>query len=147
MASAAEQARQEVDASRHRLDVTLDQLESRLRLELNPRRRLRRDAPRLVAVGLVVAVAATLYVVRQRRHHEEARELDADWIHSMPEDWRRRLQELLAEAAVDGRLGVEAQPPRRQLSGLQGLALKAGRLAAPVVIGQLAKRASRDRGA
>ena len=72
-----------------------------------------------------------------------------DWIADMPKQWRERLQELLAEAAAQGPLPVElgrsGRARRRPL--VASLAMRAARMAAPVVISAAADRIGRRQAA
>lgn len=139
MGSSTEQARAQVAATRGRLDASFDRLEVRLREELDVRRRLRRDGARLAAGAAVVVAVAVVYAVRRRRQRGE--EPDQNWLEAMPDEWRQRLQELLAEAAAQGRL--EGAHPRRT-SGRrpvwQSLALRGVRMGAPVVMSAVGER-------
>ena len=146
MGTTPEQARAQVAVTRARAGATLDRIEARLRRELDPKWRLRRDGARLAAGVLVVAVVGTVYVVRQRRRRREE-PTTTDWIEEMPDEWRRRLQELLEEAA--GRTMVRGATSRakRSRGPLQALALRAGRMAAPVVMNAVAERVARGQGA
>ncbi|MHB1639347.1 MAG: hypothetical protein ACYCUD_05860 [Candidatus Dormibacteria bacterium] len=101
---------------------------------------MRRDGPRLAAGLAVVAVVGTVYLLRQRRRRGREDQGSGDWIEDMPEEWRLRLQELLQEAAGH----VHPDPSHRRAEKSRGLAqtvaLRAGRLAAPVVMNAVAKR-------
>lgn len=99
MGTTTEQARAQVAATRARVDSTLDRLELRIRQELSPRRRLRRDGAKLAVGVVVVALVGTTYLVRARRRRREEPG-QVDWIDAMPEEWRSRLSDLLAEAAA-----------------------------------------------
>ena len=99
MGTSAEQARQAVVATRERMEVGAALLEARLRYDLDPRQRLRRDGVKLAAGLAVVVLVGAVYVVRSRRHRRAEKPADVDWIAEMPKEWRERLQELLAEAA------------------------------------------------
>lgn len=139
MGTTPEQARTQIAATRARADATLDRIESRLRQELDPKRRLRRDGAR-IALGVgVVAVVGTVYVLRRRRHRREDPEA-RDWIEEMPEEWRQRLQELLREAAAHTHSGGSAPRLERSRGLAQSLALRAGRMAVPVVMNAVAER-------
>jgi len=134
-----EQARAQVVATRGRVDSTLDRLELRIRQELSPRRRLSRDGAKLAAGLVVVLLVGTTYVVRARRRRRHEPD-PGDWLEAMPEEWRARLSELLAEAAASGRLGHpqgSSKPPR---SLPQALALRGGRMALPIVLNAVAER-------
>jgi len=134
-----EQARAQVAATRARVDSTLDRLELRIRQELSPRRRLRRDGAKLAVGVAVVALVGTTYVLRARRRRRDEPG-QVDWIDAMPEEWRARLSELLAEAAAGGGLAARpgsSKPPR---SALQSLALRGGRMALPIVLNAVAER-------
>jgi hypothetical protein len=134
-----EQARAQIAATRARAGATLDRIETRLRRELDPKRRLRRDGARIAAGVAVVALVGTVYVLR-RRHHREADQEAQDWIEEMPEEWRQRLQELLSEAADRARPGGAAAKPQRSRGLAQSLALRAGRMALPVVMNAVGER-------
>ena len=139
MGTTTEQARAQVAATRQRVDSTLDRLELRIRQELNPRWRLRRDGAKL-AVGLaVVALVGTTYVIRARRRRRSEPD-QGDWIGAMPEEWRARLSELLTEAAAGGRLGLPQGTPKRSRSAVQSLALRGGRMAVPIILNAAAER-------
>lgn len=139
MGSSTEQARAQVAATRGRLDAGLDRLEARLRQELDVRHRLRRDGARVAAGAAVVAAVAAVYVVRRRR--QRGPESDQNWLEAMPDEWRRRLQELLAEAAAQGRLeGVHARPASGRRPAWQSLAIRGVRMAAPALISAAGER-------
>jgi hypothetical protein len=147
--TSTEQARQAVAATRQRVEVSADRLEARLRYDLDPRQRLRRDGAKLAAGLAVVMLVGAVYVVRIRRRRRAESPLDQDWIATMPEDWRQNLQELLAEAAASGHLEF----PSSRASGSQGqslvskLALRAARIAAPMVMSAAAERLGRRQSA
>ncbi len=146
MGSSAEQANAQVAATRQRLEASLDRLEGRLRRDLDPKYRLRRDGARLAAGAVVVvAVGAALWVRGRRRRGEAA---PTDWIEAMPEEWRMRLQQLLAEAAERGGLEAKGQGHGRQGRRplWQTVGLRAGRMAAPVVMNSVANRLAGRRG-
>jgi hypothetical protein len=135
----ADQARAQVAATRSRVDSTLDRIELRLRQELDPKRRLRRDGPRIaVAVG-VVGIVGTVYLMRQRRRRA-ADPQPRDWMETMPEEWRLRMQELLAEAAGHADQSGQRTGSKRSRGLAQSLALRAGKMALPVVLNALAER-------
>ena len=139
MGTTPEQARAQIAATRARAGDTLDRIEARLRRELDPKRRLRRDGARIAAGVAVVALVGTVYVLRQRRRRQ-GDPVDRDWIEEMPEEWRRRLQELLQEAADHAhRSGADAKPERSRGLG-RSLALRAGRMALPVVVNAVGER-------
>lgn len=144
MGTSTEQARQAVAATRQRVEVAADRLEARLRYDLDPRQRLRRDGAKLAAGLAVVVLVGAVYVVRSRRRRGES-PADQDWIAAMPEHWRQNLQELLAEAAASGHLEVPSS--RASRSGGQSLAsklaLRAARMAAPMVMSAAAERIGR----
>lgn len=149
MGTSAEQARQAVVATRERMEVGADLLEARLRYDLDPRQRLRRDGVKLAAGLAVVVLVGAVYVVRSRRHRRAEKPADVDWIAEMPKEWRERLQELLAEAADRGDLpsptGRATKGGRRSLA--TRLALRAARMAAPVVMSAAAERIGRRQAA
>lgn len=124
--------------------MAADRLEARLRYDLDPRQRLRRDGAKLAAGLAVVVLVGAVYVVRSRRRRGES-PADQDWIAAMPEHWRQNLQELLAEAAASGHLEVPSS--RASRSGGQSLAsklaLRAARMAAPMVMSAAAERIGR----
>jgi hypothetical protein len=143
--TSTEQARQAVTATRGRVEAGANRLEARLRYDLDPRRRLRRDGPKLAA-GLAAAVlVGAVYVVRSRRRRRLESPREVDWIAQMPKEWRERLQELLAEAAAEGTLVTEPRhsPRARHRSLGASLAIRAARMAAPVVISAAADRIGR----
>ena len=145
MGTSTEQARQAVAATRQRVEVAADRLEARLRYDLDPRQRLRRDGAKLAAGLAVVVLVGAVYVVRSRRRRRGESPADQDWIAAMPEHWRQNLQELLAEAAASGHLEVRSS--RASRSGGQSLAsklaLRAARMAAPMVMSAAAERIGR----
>jgi hypothetical protein len=138
--AATDQAHAQVVATRQRLEGTLDRLEERLRRDLDPRYRLRRDGPRIAAAGVALLVVGMAVWARRRRH--QAGEPEQDWIAAMPEDWRRRLEELLAEAATKGHVTAPVGSERRHRSQplWQKAGLRLGRMAAPVVLNAAAER-------
>ena len=140
MGAATDQAHAQVVATRQRLEGTLDRLEVRLRRDLDPRYRLRRDGPRIAAAGVALLVVGVAVWARRRRHHSA--EPEQDWIATMPEEWRRRLEELLAEAASKGGLSPAAGLERghRTQPLWQKAGLRLGRMAAPVVLNAAAER-------
>lgn len=145
MGTTPEQARQAVAATRGRLDATLDRLEARLRYQLDPRQRLKRDGAKLAAGVVVVAAVGVVYLVRARRRHQAQQPTAVDWISAMPDEWHQRLQELLAEAVSLGQLPV-ARPSSAGggKSSLAGkLAMRAARMAAPMVMSAAAERIGR----
>jgi hypothetical protein len=127
------------------VEVTADRLEARLRYDLDPRQRLRRDGAKLAAGLAVVVLVGAVYVVRSRRRRRLDPSSERDWITAMPEEWRQRLQGLLAEAAATGHLdapvGTAARNPRRSL--VAKLALRAARQAAPMVMSAAVERIGR----
>ncbi len=142
MGTSTEQARQAVGASRGRLEASANRLEAKLRLDLDPRRRLRRDGPKLAAAAGAAALVATVYLIQVKRRRPAPAPPPADWTREMPEDWRRRLQELLAEAADHTGLGGLPRPaaaPKKRPLGSK-LALRALRMAAPMVLPAVAER-------
>jgi hypothetical protein len=143
--TSTEQARQAVASTRHRVEVTADRLEARLRYDLDPRQRLRRDGAKLAAGLAVVVLVGAVYVVRARRRRRAESPPDQDWISAMPEEWRQNLQELLAEAAASGRLEVPSSrgssSPGQSL--VSKLALRAARTAAPMLMSAAAERIGR----
>lgn len=147
MGTSTEQARQAVAATRERVEVSADRLEARLRYDLDPRQRLRRDGAKLAAGLAVVVLVGAVYVVRARRRRADS-PADQDWIASMPEEWRLNLQELLAEAAASGHLAVPGSRSSRSRgqSLLTKLAFRAARTAAPMVLSAAAERIGRRQG-
>ncbi|MGH7692590.1 MAG: hypothetical protein ACRENY_10110 [Candidatus Dormibacteria bacterium] len=132
------------------METGADRLEARLRYELDPRRRLRRDGPKLAAGLAVVVLVGSAYLVRARRRRRAQGAPDVDWIAEMPKEWRERLQGLLAEAAE--RHPTALEPARNGKSRKRSLGttlgLRAARLVAPVVISAAAERiAGRQGGA
>lgn len=145
MGTSTEQARQAVAATRGRVQATTDRLEARLRYDLDPRQRLRRDGPKLAAgVGVVVLVGA-VYLIRSRRRHRAEVPSQVDWIGQMPKQWQERLQDLLAEAAAEGPLPREHRRVGKlgHRSLAESLALRAARMMAPVVVSAVAERIGR----
>ncbi len=140
MGAATDQAHAQVVATRQRLEGTLDHLEARLRRDLDPRYRLRRDGPRIAAAGVALLVVGVAVWARRRRHHSD--EPEQDWIAAMPEEWRRRLEELLAEAAGKGGLSAGAGSARahRNQPLWQKAGLRLGKVAAPMVLNAAAER-------
>jgi len=143
--TSTEQARQAVAATRERVEVTADRLEARLRYDLDPRQRLRRDGVKLAAGLAVVVLVGAVYVVRARRRRRAESSHDRDWIAAMPEEWRQNLQELLAEAAASGHLeGPSSRASKGSGQSLVSkLALRAARTAAPMVLSAAAERIGR----
>lgn len=139
MGTTPEQARAQIAATRGRLESLLDLIESRLRQELDPRRRLRRDGPRLALGAGVVAVVGTAYLFQRRRRRRQE-PVARDWIESMPEEWRLRLQELLAEAADGTDLGAGRRSSSRSRGAAQSIALRIGKTVAPIVLNAVAER-------
>ena len=148
MGAATDQAHAQVVATRQRLEAHLDRLEERLRRELDPRYRLRRDGARIAAAGVALLVVGVAVWARRRRRRPEGPA--EDWIEAMPEEWRRRLEELLAEAAAAG--GLRTRGERERRSGgrplWQSAGLRAGKLVAPMVMNAAAQRLAgrRDEG-
>ena len=140
MGAATDQAHAQVVATRQRLEGTLDRLEERLRRDLDPRYRLRRDGPRIAAAGVALLVVGVAVWARRRRHHPEEPELD--WIAAMPAEWRLRLEELLAEAAGKGglRAGSGSERAHRNQPLWQKAGLRLGKMAAPMVLSAAADR-------
>jgi hypothetical protein len=125
----------------------MDRLEARIRLELSPSHRLHQDGAKLAAGLAVALLVGTTYVVRSRRRHRNEPEV-VDWIEAMPEEWRERLRELLAEAATSGTLGVPRKDaPKRSRSAGQALLMRAARMAVPVIITAVAERVARRQSA
>ncbi|MGH7642109.1 MAG: hypothetical protein ACRENX_03690 [Candidatus Dormibacteria bacterium] len=148
MGTSTEQARQAVIATRGRVESGADKLEARLRYDLDPRVRLRRDGPKLAAGLAVVIVVSAVYLTRSRRRRRSEDPSEVDWIAQMPREWRGRLQELLAEAAADHPLPQDlrrASKSRRRSVGT-GLALRVAKMAAPVIISAAAERIGRRQG-
>jgi len=141
--TSSEQARQAVVATRGRLEAQSDLLEARLRYDLDPRQRLRRDGVKLAAGLAVVVLVGTVYVVRARRRKKEETPVATDWIADMPQGWRERLEDLLAEAADRGDLPRPRGRSGKGRSLATNLALRAARLAAPVVMSAAAERIGR----
>lgn len=139
MGTTADQARAQVVATRSRVDSTLDRIESRLRQELDPKRRLRRDGPRIALAVGVAGVVGTVYLLRQRRRHATDPET-RDWIETMPEEWRLRLQELLAEAAGHADPAGHGRGSKRSRGLAQSLALRVGKMALPIAMNAVAER-------
>ncbi|MGH7611222.1 MAG: hypothetical protein ACREN7_09865 [Candidatus Dormibacteria bacterium] len=149
MATGTEQARAAVAATRERMGASLDRLEVRLRHDLDPRVRLRRDGLRVAAGVAVVALVLVASRVRASRRRRLAPVPEADWIASMPESWRLRLEELLVEAAQGGGMPDSVPKPARRgqrRSLTQGLAVRGAKLAAPLVISALGERLARRQG-
>ncbi|HEY6537504.1 MAG TPA: hypothetical protein VI138_00490 [Candidatus Dormibacteraeota bacterium] len=148
MGTSTEQARQAVVATRGRVEARADLLEARLRSELDPRQRLRRDGAKLAVGAAAVALVGIVYVARSRRRSRVGRPAEVDWIAEMPREWRERLEELLAEAAEHGELPAA---PRRGGSGRRSLAanlaIRVARMAAPVVMSAAAERIGRRQAA
>ncbi|MGC1184345.1 MAG: hypothetical protein WBA31_04225 [Candidatus Dormiibacterota bacterium] len=143
MGTSPEQARQTVVATRGRLEANTSLLAARLRYELDPRQRLRRDGVKLAAGLAVVVLVGTVYVVRARRRKKDEKPVATDWIADMPQEWRERLEELLAEAADRGDLSRPSARSGRGRSLATNLALRAARMAAPVVVSAAAERIGR----
>jgi len=142
-----EQARAQIEASRGRAELTLDRLEARVRLELSPRYRLRRDGAKLAAGVVVVVLVGTTAVVRSRRRRRHEPE-QIDWMEAMPDEWKSRLRELLAEAASRGSIGApHHNAAKRPRSAGQALLLRAARMAVPVVLNAVAERVTRRQSA
>ena len=82
MGQAVDQARRQRELSKQALQADLGRLEARVRSELDVRQRLRRDAPRILAVagGAVLLVGAIVLVrarlARRSRPAEEPATLD-----------------------------------------------------------------------
>jgi hypothetical protein len=89
-----------------------------------------------------VVLVGAVYVTRARRRRRIEAPADLDWIAQMPKQWRERLQELLAEAAAQGRLPVDRGRSGKARSRSLGanLAMRAARMAAPIVISAAAER-------
>ena len=149
MGTSTEQARQAVAATRGRVEASAERLEARLRYDLDPRQRLRRDGPKLAAGLAVVVLVSAVSVARSRRRRRAEGAGDRDWIAEMPKEWRERLQELLAEAATQGTLaaGSGGSGKARRTSLATSLALRAARMAAPLVISAAANRIGRRQAA
>ncbi len=145
MGTSTEQARQTVAATRGRVEASADLLEARLRYDLDPRQRLRRDGAKLAAGLAVVVLVTTVYVTRSRRRRRSEASVEVDWIAQMPQQWRERLQELLAEAASAGPLptGQGRSGKARRRPFVASLAMRAARMGAPIVISAAAERIGR----
>lgn len=142
MGTSTDQARQAVAATRGRAEATAERLEARLRDSLDPRQRLRRDGTKLAAGLAAVALVGVVYAVRARRRGRALTGSDVDWVAEMPQEWRERLRELLADAVASGRVSGELKSMgrHRQRSLGASLALRAIRMAAPVIISAAAQR-------
>ena len=71
MAQGVDEARKQRELTKQALATDLDRLESRVRAELNWRTRLRRDGPRIAAIGaVIVVVAGAVMVLRRRLKHD-----------------------------------------------------------------------------
>lgn len=145
MGTPTEQARQAVAATRGQVEASADRLEARLRRDLDPRQRLRRDGPKLAAGIAVVVLVGTVYVARSRRRRHRDEPDARDWIAEMPPEWRDRLQALLAEAATGGALPAGSGRPHRGRQGSMAasLAARAARMVAPALIAAAAERIGR----
>ncbi|MGA9921579.1 MAG: hypothetical protein WCB86_04810 [Candidatus Dormiibacterota bacterium] len=124
------------------MEASADRLGARLRYDLDPRQRLRRDGPKLAAGLAVVVLVGAVYVTRARRRRSLEAPADVDWIAQMPKQWRERLQELLAEASAEGPLPVDRGRSGKARGRSLGanLAMRAARMAAPIVISAAAER-------
>jgi hypothetical protein len=131
------------------MEANADRLEARLRYDLDPRQRLRRDGAKLAAGLAVVVLVGAVYVVRSRRSRQAEKPANVDWVAQMPKEWRESLQELLAEAAARGDLPSPSdragKGKRRSIA--TSLALRAARMAAPVVMSAAAERIGRRQAA
>jgi hypothetical protein len=125
------------------MEASLEQLEARIRYELDPRQRLRRDGPKLAAALAVAVVVGAVYVARSRRRRRSSGSVEVDWIAAMPEEWRQRLQELLSEAAATGTLPAQPGKPAGKRPLALSLAFRAARMAAPGVMAAAAERIGR----
>ena len=75
MAQGVDQARQQRELSKQRLAADAARVEARIRYELDWRARLRRDGPRVVALGAgAVILIGTIVFVRSRLHRERDQE-------------------------------------------------------------------------
>jgi hypothetical protein len=128
------------------MEVSLDRLEARIRHELDPAQRLRRDGRKLAAGLAVAVVVGAVYVARARRQRRSTGLAEVDWIAAMPEEWRRRLQELIGEAAATVNLPAKRDRPAGRRSLASSLALRAARMAAPAVMAAAAERIGRPAG-
>ncbi len=115
------------------MEATLGRLERRVRADLDVRRRLRRDGPRVAATaGIVIAVGASLWLTRRRHRGGAEPATPAEWFAGMPPEWQAQLRALVdeaggASAAADGR-----RPGRRGGRPLwQTAALTSARIIVP----------------
>ena len=67
MGQGVDQAQRQRELTKHALELDLDRLEARVRSELDWRTRLRREGPRLVAMGAAVVVLAGGVLILRRR--------------------------------------------------------------------------------
>ena len=75
MASGLDQAQQQRELTKQKLSADAARLEARVRAELDWRARLRRDGPRLIAIGAAAAVlVGALVLVRTRLRRRKAEE-------------------------------------------------------------------------
>jgi hypothetical protein len=73
VAQAVEEARKQRELSKEALAADLDRLEARVRAELDVRSRLRRDGPRLLALGAAAALlVGAILVLRTRLRRNDA---------------------------------------------------------------------------
>ena len=79
MGQGVDQAQRQRELTKHALELDLNRLEARVRSELDWRARLRREGPRLAAIGaVVVVVAGGILVLRRRLTHGESRTREAE---------------------------------------------------------------------
>lgn len=77
MGQGVDQAQRQRELTKHALELDLNRLEARVRSELDWRNRLRREGPRLAAIGAAaIVVAGGVLILRRRlrpgREHVEA---------------------------------------------------------------------------
>ena len=96
MGQGIDEARRQRELSKHALASDLDRLQARVRAELDWRTRLRRDGPRLAAVGVaLIVVAGVVLVLRsrlRRDHKDEAETTSLEELSAELRELRRSLE-------------------------------------------------------
>lgn len=98
MAQGADEARKQRELSKAALAADLDRLEAKVRAELDWRARLRRDGPKLAAIGATaMVVLGAVFVLRSRWRKDEPERRDPaslDDVAAELRDIRRTLEKL-----------------------------------------------------
>jgi len=123
------------------MEAALERLERRVRADLDVRRRLRREGPRLAATAVIVLGAGVaLWMARGRRRHGSEPATAAEWFGAMPAEWQAQLRLLVEQAGGLPPTSGRSTGRHRGRPLWQTAALTSARVVIPRVLASRAQR-------